>query len=186
MIGSANYAPELGAISRTISVNGPCVGAVDVGDDTINRSVHVQLSVNHRSFQALADSGASVSCINASTFALIQRLCPGTYLHASGKAFLTYDGRKSRCVGATTLPITLGTLTTTIKLYIVQDLVSEFSLGVNYLDALRAIIDFDHEVIRLHHRTTGMRATVPFTNKEHLSSHVSAVHAMETLPLEPY
>jgi hypothetical protein len=144
------------------------------------------LSVNHRSFQALADSGASVSCINASTFALIQRLCPGTYLHASGKAFLTYDGRKSRCVGATTLPITLGTLTTTIKLYIVQDLVSEFSLGVNYLYALRAIMDFDYEVIRLHHRTTGMRATVPFTNKEHLSSHVSAVHAMETLPLEPY
>jgi hypothetical protein len=46
-------------------------------------------------------------------FALIQRRRPDTYLHASGKAFLTYDGRKSRCVGATTLPITLGTLTTT-------------------------------------------------------------------------
>jgi hypothetical protein len=77
-------------------------------------------------------------------------------------------------VGATTLPITLGTLTTTIKLYIVQDLVSEFILGVNYLYALRAIMDFDHEVIRLHHRTTGMRATVHFTNTELLSSHVSA------------
>jgi hypothetical protein len=74
----------------------------------------------------------------------------------------------------------------TIKLYIVQDLVSEFILGVNYLYELRAIMDFDHEVICLHHRTTGMRATVPFTNTEHLSSHVSAVHAMETLPIEPY
>jgi hypothetical protein len=71
MIGSANYAPELGASSRTISVNGPCVGAVDVGDDTLNRSLHVRLSVNHRSFQAFADSGASVSFINASSFALI-------------------------------------------------------------------------------------------------------------------
>jgi hypothetical protein len=68
----------------------------------------------------------------------------------------------------------------------VQDLVSEFILGVNYLYALRAILDFDHEVIRLHHRTVGMRATVPFTNTEQLSSHVSAVHAMEILPLEPY
>jgi hypothetical protein len=76
--------------------------------------------------------------------------------------------------------------TTTIKLYIVQDLVSEFILGVNYLYALRAIMDFDHEVIRVHHRTAGMRATVPFTNTEHLSSHVSAVHAMEILPLESY
>jgi hypothetical protein len=65
MVGSANYTPELGASSRTITVNGPCVGAVDVGDDTLNRSVHVKLSVHHRSFQALADSGASVSCINA-------------------------------------------------------------------------------------------------------------------------
>jgi hypothetical protein len=46
-------------------------------------------------------------------------------------------------------------------------------------------MDFDHEVIRLHHRTTGMSATVPFTNTEQVSSHVSAVHAMETLPLEP-
>jgi hypothetical protein len=44
MVGSANYAPELRASSRTISVNGPCVGAVDVGDDTLNRSGHVQLS----------------------------------------------------------------------------------------------------------------------------------------------
>jgi hypothetical protein len=47
-------------------------------------------------------------------------------------------------------------------------------------------MDFDHEVIRLHHRTTGMRATVPFTNLEHVSSHVSALYAMETIPLEPY
>jgi hypothetical protein len=131
MVGSANNPQELGASSRTISVNGPCVGAVDVGDDTLNRSVHVQLSVHHRSFQALSDRGAYVSCINASTFALIQRRCPGTYLHTLGKAFLTYDGRESRCVCATTLPITLGSLTTTVKLYIVQDLVSEFILGVN-------------------------------------------------------
>jgi hypothetical protein len=186
MVGSANDAPELGASSRTISVNGPCVGAVDVGDDTLNSSVHVQLSAHHSSFQALADSGASVSYINASTFALIQRRCPGTYLHTSGKAFLANYGRKSRCVGAIALPITLGTFTTTIKLYIVEYLVSEFILGGNYLYALRAIMDFDHEVLRLHHRTTGMRATVPFTNTEHLSSHVSAVHAIETLPLEPY
>jgi hypothetical protein len=74
MVGWANYAPELGASSRTISANGPSVGAVDVGDDTLNHSIHVQLSVHHRSFQALADSGAPVSCVNASTIALIQRL----------------------------------------------------------------------------------------------------------------
>jgi hypothetical protein len=61
MVGSANYAPELAASSRTISVNGLCVGAIDIGDDTLNRSVHVHLSVHHRSFQELADSGASVS-----------------------------------------------------------------------------------------------------------------------------
>jgi hypothetical protein len=32
-VGSANYAPELGANSRTIRVYGPSVGAVDIGDD---------------------------------------------------------------------------------------------------------------------------------------------------------
>jgi hypothetical protein len=72
MVRSANYVPDLGISSRTISVHGPRVGAVDVRENTLNCSVHVQLSVNHRSFQALADSGASVSCINDSTFALIR------------------------------------------------------------------------------------------------------------------
>jgi hypothetical protein len=32
-VGSANYAPELGASSRTIRIYGPSVGAVDIGDD---------------------------------------------------------------------------------------------------------------------------------------------------------
>jgi hypothetical protein len=40
-----------------------------------------------------------------------------------------------------------------------QDLVSEFISGVNCLYALRVIMDFDHELIRLHHRTIEMRAT---------------------------
>jgi hypothetical protein len=66
-------------------------------------------------------------------------------------------------VGATVLPVNLGTLTTTIKVYFVQDLVTEFILGAHYLYALRAIMDFDHEGIRLHYRTIGMRATVDFT-----------------------
>jgi hypothetical protein len=45
---------------------------------------------------------------------------------------------------------------------------------------------FDNEVIRLYHRTAAMHATVLFTSTDHVSSHVSAVHAMENLPLEPY
>jgi hypothetical protein len=60
-IGSANYTLELGASSRTIRVYGPSVGAVDIGGDVPHKAVHVPPQIYHRSFQVLADSGASVS-----------------------------------------------------------------------------------------------------------------------------
>jgi hypothetical protein len=40
-VGSANYAPQLGACSRTIRVYGPSVCVVDIGDDMPHKAVHV-------------------------------------------------------------------------------------------------------------------------------------------------
>jgi hypothetical protein len=79
-VGSAKYAPELDASSRTIRVYGPSVGAVDIGDDVPHKAVHVPLQVYHLAFQALADSGASVSCISAFTFDVLRRRCRDVFL----------------------------------------------------------------------------------------------------------
>jgi hypothetical protein len=138
-VSSANYAPELGANSRTIRVYVPSVGAVDIGDDVPHKAVHVTLQVYHRSFQALADSGASVSCISSITFDVLRRHCRDAFLVPSDKLFNTYDGKQSRCMGTTVLPVTLGTLTVIVKVYIVQNLISDFILDVIYLFALRVI-----------------------------------------------
>jgi hypothetical protein len=92
-VGSANYAPEFGASSRTVRVYGPSAGAVDIGDDVPHKAVHVPLQVYHRSFQALADSGASVSCISAVTFDVLRRRCRDAFLIPPDKLFYTYDGK---------------------------------------------------------------------------------------------
>jgi gag-polyprotein putative aspartyl protease len=184
-VGSANYAPELGTCSRTIRVYGSSVGAVDIGDDVPHKAVHVPLQVYHRSFQALADSGASVSCISAVTFDVLRRRCRDVSLVLSDKLLHTYDGKQSRCMGTTILPVTLGTLTVKVKLYIMRNLVSDFILGVNYLFALRATLDFDHEVIRLCHPTIGLRSTIGFTNRDRDRRQVDSVCALATVPLGP-
>jgi gag-polyprotein putative aspartyl protease len=139
-VGSANYAPELGASSRTIRVYGPSVGAVDIGDILPHKAVHVPLQVYHPSFQALADSGATVSCISAVTFDVLRYRCRDVFLVPSDILFHTSDGKQSGCMGTTVLPVTLGTLSVKVKLYIVQNLVSDFILGINYLFALRATL----------------------------------------------
>jgi hypothetical protein len=185
-VGSANYAPELGASSRTIRVYGPSVGAVDIGDDGPHKAVHGPLQVYHRSFQEFTDSGASVSCISAVTFDVLRRRCRDVFLGPSDNFFHTYDGKQSRCMGTTVLPVTLGTLTAKVKLYIVQNLVSDFILGVNYIFALRATLDFDHEVIRLRHPTSGLRSTIEFTNRDRDRRQVDSVCALATVPLGPY
>jgi hypothetical protein len=69
-------------------------------------------------------------------------------------------------MGITVLPVTLGTFTVKVKLYIVQHLVSNFIHGVNYLFALRATLDFYHEVIRLCHPTSGLSSIIGFTNRD--------------------
>jgi hypothetical protein len=185
-VGPANYAPELGASSRTIRVYGPSVGAVDIGDDVPHKAVHVPLQVYHRSFQALADSGASVSCISAFTFDVLRHRCRDVFLVPSDRLFHTYDGTQSRCMSTTVLPVTLSTLTVKVKLYLVQNLVSDFILGVNYLFALRATVDIDHEVIRLCHPTSGLRSTIGFTNRDLDRRQVHSVCALATVPLGPY
>jgi hypothetical protein len=80
------------------------------------KAVHVPLQVYHRSFQALADSSASVSCISPATFYVLRRRCQDVCLVPSDKLFHTYDGKEPRCMGTTVLPITLGTLTVKVKL----------------------------------------------------------------------
>jgi Reverse transcriptase (RNA-dependent DNA polymerase) len=185
-VGSANYAQELGASSRTIRVYGTSVGAVDIGDDVPHKAVHVPLQVYHRSFQALADSGASVSCISAVTFAVLRRRCRDIFLVPSDKLFHTYDGKQSRCMGTTVLSLTRGTLTVKVKLKIVQNLVSDFILGVNYLFALLATLDFDHEVFRLCYPASGLRFAIGFTNLDSDRRQVYSVCAPATVPLGPY
>jgi hypothetical protein len=108
------------------------------------------------------------------------------FLVPSDKLFHTYDGKQSLCMGTTVLPVMLGTLTVKVKLCIVQNLVSDFTLDVNYLFALRATLDFDHEVIRLCHPTSGLRSTIGSTNRDRDRRHVDFVCALATVPLGPY
>jgi hypothetical protein len=85
-------------------------------------------------------------------------------------------------MGTTVLPVSLGTLTFKVKLYMVQNLVSDFLLDVNYLFALRATLDFDHEVIRLCHPTSDLRSTIGFTNRDRDRRQVDSVCALATSP----
>jgi hypothetical protein len=86
-----------------------------------HKAVHETLQVYHRSFQALADSGAYVSCISAVTFDVLHR-CRDVFPVTSDKLFHTYDGKQSRCMGTIVLPATLGTLTVKVKIDVVQNL----------------------------------------------------------------
>jgi hypothetical protein len=91
IVGSANFVPEVESSSRTITVQGTHVSSVVVGDAVPHKAVHVNAHVHHRSFLALADSGAAVSCVNTTTYDTIRRRCPGTPLAYSTKPFMTYD-----------------------------------------------------------------------------------------------
>jgi hypothetical protein len=53
-----------------------------------------------------------------------------------------------------------------VKLYMVQNLASVFILGVNYLFALRATLDFDREEIRRCHPSSGLRFTIEFASRD--------------------
>jgi hypothetical protein len=68
-----------------------------------------------------------VSFISAVTFDVLRRRCRDVFLVPSDKLFHTYDGKQSRWMGTTVLPVTLGALTVKVKLYIVQNLVSDLS-----------------------------------------------------------
>jgi hypothetical protein len=68
----------------------------------------------------------------------------------------------------------------------VQNLVSDLILGVNYLFALHAALDFDHEVIRLCHPTSDLRSTIGFTKRDRDRRRVDSVCALATVPLGPY
>jgi hypothetical protein len=105
---SANFVPEVESSSRTIAVRGTRMSSVVVGDEVPRKAVHVNAHVHHRSFLALADSGAAVSCVNTTTYDTIRRRCPGTPLVHFTKPFSTYVGKLSRCMGMTVLPVTLG------------------------------------------------------------------------------
>jgi hypothetical protein len=59
-------------------------------------------------------------------------------------------------------------------------------LGVDYLFALRATLDFDHEVIRLCHPTSGLRSTIGLTYRDRDHRQVDSVCALITVPLGPY
>jgi hypothetical protein len=68
----------------------------------------------------------------------------------------------------------------------VQNLVSDFILGVNYLFALRATLGFDHKVIRLCHPTSDLRSTIGFTSRDRDRRQVDSVCALATVSLGPY
>jgi hypothetical protein len=89
-------------------------------------------------------------------------------------------------MGTTVLPVTIGTLTVKVKLYIVKNLVSDLILGVNYLFALRSTLNFYLEVIRLCHPTSGLRSTIGFTNRDRDRRQVVSACALATVPLGPY
>jgi hypothetical protein len=61
-------------------------------------------------------------------------------------------------MGMTVLPVTIGSFTAMVKLYIVKNLVADLILGVNYLYHVDATIDFDNEILHLHQRGSGIRA----------------------------
>jgi hypothetical protein len=127
-----------------------------------------------------------VSFIRAVTFYVLRRRCRDVFLVPSDKLFHIYDGKQSRCMGTTVFLVTLGTLTVKVKLYIVHNLVSDFILGVNYLFALRATLDFDHEVNRLFHFTSGLLSNIGFTSRDHDRRQVDSICALATVPLGPY
>jgi hypothetical protein len=109
-----------------------------------------------------------MSCISAVTFDVLRRRCRDVFLAPSDKLFYTYDGKQSRCMGTTILLVTLGKLAVKVKLYTVQNLVSNLIFGDNYLFALRATVDFEHDVIRLCHPTNDLRSTIGCTNRDRL------------------
>jgi hypothetical protein len=86
----------------------------------------------------------------------------------------------------TVLPVTLGSLTIMVKLYIVKNLVADLILGVNYLYHVGATIDFDNEILRLHQRGSGMRATVPFAKVDQAHRRETRICAIRTVPLDPF
>jgi hypothetical protein len=88
-------------------------------------------------------------------------------------------------MGIIVLHVTLGKLTFMVKLYIVQNVVSDFIHGVNYLFALRATLDFDHEVICLCHPTSSLRSIIGFTSRDRDRRQVDSVCALATVPLRP-
>jgi hypothetical protein len=51
---------------------------------------------------------------------------------------------------------------------------------------LPATLDFDHEVIRLCHPTSGLRSTIGFTNRDRDRRQVDSFCALATVPLGPY
>jgi hypothetical protein len=73
-----------------------------------------------------------------------------------------------------------------VKLYIVKHLVSDLILGVNYLNHVGATTDFDNETLRLHQRGSDIRATVPFTNVDHVHKRETRICATLTVPLDPF
>jgi hypothetical protein len=89
-------------------------------------------------------------------------------------------------MGTTDITVTLGTLSVKIKIYIGQNIVSDVILGVNYRFALRATLDFDHEVIRLCYPSSGLRSTIGFTSRDRDRRQVDSVCALATVPLGPY
>jgi hypothetical protein len=66
----------------------------------------------------------------------------------------------------------------------VQNLVSDFSHCVDYLFALRATLDFDHELVRLCNPTSGLHSTIGCTSRD--LRQVYSVCALATVPLGSY
>jgi hypothetical protein len=87
MVGPDKYATEVETTSRAITVRGPHVALVIVGDDVIYGTAHITSWVHYGSCLVLSDSGSAISCINASIFETIRRSCPGTSIAPSDKSF---------------------------------------------------------------------------------------------------
>jgi hypothetical protein len=117
---------------------------------------------------------------------MLRRRCRVFILVPSSKLLDTYDGKQFGCMGTTITPGSLGTFIAKIKLNVVKNIVSDFILGVNYLFALHVTLDFDHEVIHLCHRTSGLRSIIGFTSRDHDRLQVDSVCALATFHLGPY
>jgi hypothetical protein len=102
------------------------------------------------------------------------------------KPLLTCDGKLSRCLVMTVLPATLGSLTIMAMLYTFKILVADLMLDVNYLYHVGATIDFDNEVLRLQQRSSGMPATVPFTNVDQVLKRETRSCYLLTVSLDPF